>query len=125
MTQLMMVTLVLGHVQIFAYSGGPGPAWLDNNAWCFQVQVGKDEIDKFPVCSLCLTQGQSFCNLLAWQIISFAQDPTSSTLAWHRNRKWSHFGVGSVESAMACVLSKYEPLRGMVGIVYIECLMSN
>lgn len=46
------VTLALGHVQIFAYSGGPGPAWLDNNAWCFQVQVGKDEVDKFPVCSV-------------------------------------------------------------------------
>lgn len=61
-----MVTPVLCPVQIFAYSGGPGPAWLDNNAWCFQVQVGKDEADKFPVCSLSDT-GPKFLLLISFE----------------------------------------------------------
>ena len=39
---------MLDGVQVF-YNGGPGPAWLDRNAWAIPVQFSPENADKIPV----------------------------------------------------------------------------
>ena len=36
-------------LQVFAYTGGPAPRWLDRNAWYVPVQVAADHLEKMPV----------------------------------------------------------------------------
>lgn len=36
-------------LQVFAYTGGPAPPWLDRNAWYVPVRVAPEHLEKMPV----------------------------------------------------------------------------
>jgi hypothetical protein len=38
-------------LQVFAYTGGPAPPWLDRNAWYVPVRVSPEHLEKMPVSS--------------------------------------------------------------------------